>query len=307
MAKKIARKPVQKVSRDKLGAGIGAIFNKDIEEKIAANPEEVVKELSNTIAMIPVSNIEVNPNQPRNHFNEEALEELSESIKVHGLIQPLTVRRLNAEAYQLISGERRLRASKRAGLTEVPAYVRIANDQEMLEMALIENIQREDLNAMEIAVTYQRLMDECALTHDKLSERVGKKRSTVTHYVNLLSLPPDIQKAIRNKEISMGHGKELAGIKDFAVQSALFKKTLDENLSVRALERLKSEYSSPKPSNKAPKPKLPDDYQDVERTFREFFGSKKVQLKLKSAGKGQIIISFDKVTELNQFLDCLDQ
>ena len=306
MAKKIARKPVKKVSRDKLGAGIGAIFNKDIEDKIAENPQEVVKELSNTIAMIPVENIEVNPNNPRNYFNEEALKELSESITIHGLIQPLTVRRLSAQEFQLISGERRLRASKLAGLKDVPAYVRIANDQEMLEMALIENIQREDLNAMEIAVTYQRLKEECELTDEKLSIRVGKKRSTVTNYLRLLALPPGIQTAVKDKQISMGHARALINIDDFAMQNALLKQTIDEGLSVRALEKMVSSFNTPKPA-KATKPKLPDDYANVEQTFREFFGSKKVSIKLKGEGKGQIVIAFDKVAELNQFLECLDQ
>lgn len=305
MAKKIARKPVKKVSRDKLGAGIGAIFNKDMEEKLASNPEEVVKELSNTIAMIPLENIEVNPNNPRNYFDEEALHELKESIKIHGLIQPLTVRRLNPDVFQLISGERRLRASKLAGLKEVPAYVRIANDQEMLEMALIENIQREDLNAIEIALTYQRLMDECDLTHDTLSERVGKKRSTVTNYLRLLKLPPVVQSAVKNKEISMGHARELISVTDFAMQNAMLKKIKDERLSVREVEKMVSAYKTPKPS-KPSKPKLPNEYADVEQTFREFFGSKKVQLKMKGEGKGQIVITFDKVSELNQFLDCLE-
>ncbi len=305
MAKKIAKKPT-KVSRDKLGAGIGAIFNKDIDQEIASNPEEVVKELSNSIAMIPVDAIEVNPNQPRNHFDEEALKELSGSIATHGLIQPITVRRLNDDEYQLISGERRLRASKLAGLKEVPAYVRIANDQQMLEMALIENIQREDLNAMEIAITYQRLKEECDLTDEKLSERVGKKRSTVTNYMRLLHLPPVIQNAVRDKEISMGHARALIKVEDFATQNALLKKTKEEELSVRELERLVSAYNSPKPERKA-KSKLPEEYRNVEQTFKSFFGSGKVHIKLKGDGKGQIVIPFERVTELNQFLDCINE
>lgn len=195
MAKKIDKR----LFGEKVGLGTRALFG-NMDQQIAENPAEVVKELSHTVAMIPLEEIEVNPFQPRNEFDEEALLELSNSIQIYGLIQPITVRRLSANAYQLISGERRLRASKMAGLTEIPAYIRLANDQEMLEMALVENIQRENLNAIEIAITYQRLKDECNLTDDTLAERVGKQRSTITNYRNLLKLPPDIQTAVKEKK-----------------------------------------------------------------------------------------------------------
>ncbi len=306
MAKKIAKKPVKRsVTRDKLGAGIGAIFNREIDEKIAENPQEVVKELSNTIAMIPSEAIEVNPNQPRNYFDEDALQELSDSIQIHGLIQPITVRRLSPKEFQLISGERRWRASKMAGLKTIPAYIRIANDQEMLEMALIENIQREDLNAIEIALTYQRLKEECRLTDQKLSNRVGKKRTTVTNYLRLLDLPPTIQTAVKNKEITMGHARALAGVKDFAMQGVFLKQTVDEALSVRALERLVSQFNDPAPRKDKPR-ELSDDYKQVEQTFREFFGAKKVALKLRGEGKGQIVIPFNSVDQLNALLDRIE-
>ncbi len=306
MAKKLAKKPI-KYGKDRLGAGIGAIFNKDLEDKIEENPEEAIKELSHTVAEIPLDTIEVNPNQPRNHFDEELLNELAESIKVHGLIQPITVRRLSPNEFQLISGERRWRASKMAGLTEIPAYIRIANDQEMLEMALIENIQREDLNAIEIAITYQRLKEECNLTDEKLAERVGKKRETITNYIRLLTLPSVIQTSVKNKEISMGHARALAGLNDnIAIQLALLKRAREEKLSVRKLEELAQRakspvYSSPKRSS------LPDNYRNVQQAFREFFGSGKVAIKLKKEGKGQIIIPFDTTGQLNDLLDRIDE
>ncbi|MFN7120084.1 MAG: ParB/RepB/Spo0J family partition protein [Saprospiraceae bacterium] len=265
----------------------------------------MVKELSHTVAMIPLEEIEVNPFQPRNDFDTAALEELAASIRIHGLIQPITVRRLSANEYQLISGERRLRASKIAGLTEIPAYIRLANDQEMLEMALVENIQRENLNAIEVAITYQRLKDECNLTDETLAERVGKQRSTVTNHLRLLRLPPNIQKAIKDKQITAGHAKVLAGIDEFALQDALFKETIKKGLSVRALEQLASMESSEKPKKSAPK--IGNEYEQVQQRFREFFGSKGVQLKLKSPGKGQIVIPFDSDHQLNDLLDLLEK
>ena len=304
MAKKIARKPA-KVTRDDLGKGLGAIFNRDFDEKVAQNPKEVVKELANKIAMLPIEFVEVNPNQPRKKFDEDALNDLSESIKVHGLIQPITVRRLSAKEFQLISGERRLRASKRAGLEEIPAYIRIANDQEMLEMALIENIQREDLNAIEIANSYQRLKDEFSLIDKDLEDRVGKNRVTITHYLGLLKLPENIRVAIKERKISGGHGKALKGIEDISVQNALLKKAIDEELSVRALEKLVKEYKNPK-AKKDAAPHLSNDYQEVQQTFRSFFGSKKVAIKMKGTNKGQIVIPFENVEQLNQFLDRIE-
>lgn len=188
--------------KTELGKGIRALLS-SIDEETKKDKKQVVNKLSSSIAMLSLKEIETNPWQPRVEFDAKALEELSASIKVHGLIQPITVRRLSAKKYQLISGERRWRASKKAGLKEVPAYIRLANDQEMLEMALIENIQRENLNAVEVAITYQRLKDECKLTDELLSERVGKERSTITNYLRLLKLPPEIQKGIKEKKISM--------------------------------------------------------------------------------------------------------
>lgn len=293
----------KKIDKKQFGLGARAIF-RSLDDLNAENQEEVVKELSHTVAMIPVEEIEVNPFQPRNEFDEDALKELAASLQIHGLIQPITVRRLSAHEYQLISGERRLRASKMAGLTEIPAYIRLANDQEMLEMALVENIQRENLNAIEIAITYQRLKEECNLTDETLAERVGKQRSTITNNLRLLKLPPDIQKAIKDKLISAGHAKVLAGIDDFALQNSLFRETVKQGLSVRALENLASSYNTEKP--KKAQPKMGDDYERVQQRFREFFGTPRVQVKLKTEGKGQIVIPFDSNNQLNDLLDLLE-
>ena len=232
MAKKLFHK-------QELGLGIRALLT-NIDNEVQKDSVSVVKELAHSIAMIPLDQIEVNPFQPRHDFDPAALEELADSIRIHGLIQPVTVRMLTTNAYQLISGERRLRASKLAGITEVPAYIRIANDQALLEMALIENIQREDLNAIEVAISFQRLKEECSLTDEQLAERTGKtkSRSTITNYLRLLRLSPEIQQAIKDKKLTMGHAKALAGVEDFAWQSTLFRQTISDDLSVRALEKL---------------------------------------------------------------------
>jgi ParB family chromosome partitioning protein len=189
------------------GLGIGALLSTMNTNLQTEDKKELVSQLSTTVNEIPLANIEANPFNPRVEFDEEALNELSDSIKLHGLIQPITVRHLGGEKFQLISGERRLRASKLAGLESVPAYIRIADDDAMLELALIENIQRQDLNAIEIATTYDRLMDELKLTHDTLAKRVGKKRSTVSNYLRLLKLPANVQAAIKEENISMGHAR----------------------------------------------------------------------------------------------------
>ena len=294
----------KKVKKKELGLGIKALLS-NIETKVEESPESVVKELSNTVAFIAVQKVEVNPFQPRKEFDEDALKELAESLKVHGLIQPITVRRLDQDHYQLISGERRLRAAKLAGLEEIPAYIRIADDQEMLEMALVENIQREQLNAVEIAITYKRLIDECQLTHEELSDRVGKNRTSVTNYLRLLKLPPEIQQALKLKLISMGHARALVGIENILLQNALFKETVDKALSVRALEKLIREAAEPK-QKKAATSSLPDDYQVVENQLKSYLEAK-VELKLKGKGKGHIIIHFDSDETLNNVLDKIEK
>jgi ParB family chromosome partitioning protein len=304
----MAKKVVKKVDKKDLSKGLRALLsNNELEEKLAENQAEMVKELAHTFAMLPLNQIEANPEQPRKEFTEEALEELASSIKIHGLIQPITVRRLSPKEYQLISGERRLRASQIAGIEEVPAFIRVANDQELLEMALVENIQREELNAIEIAITYQRLLEECNLTHEKLAERVGKNRTSITNFLGLLRLPVEMQDAVKEKKISMGHARCLKGIDDLLLQKKLFNETINLKLSVRELENRIQNYRASKKTSKPPKSSIPHEYKNVRSTFRSFFGTKSVDLKLKEAGKGQIVIKFNSVDELNQLLDRIDE
>jgi len=293
----------KKVRKKELGLGIKALLN-NMDTSPIEKPEEIVKELSSNVAEIPLEYISVNPFQPRTDFDPEALEELSNSIKVHGLIQPITVRRLSKNEFQLISGERRLRASKLAGLTEVPAYVRLANDQEMLEMALVENIQRQELNAIEIGITYLRLKEECNLTQEQLAERVGKKRSSVANYMLLLELPPEIQKELKQGNISMGHARALRKVDDVALQLSLIHKIKEEDLSVRAIEDLVRSLKAPK-TPKPSAPTLSDDHQNVENQLCAQLETK-VVLKTKGNGKGQIVINFTSDEDLNRILDIIE-
>ena len=298
----------KKVKKSELGLGIRALLS-DIEGGDDVQKETAVKELTNTVAMLPLSQISINPFQPRKEFDADAIQELSDSIKVHGLIQPITVRSLGGDSYQLISGERRMRASSLAGLAAIPAYIRAAaNDQEMLELALIENIQRQDLNPIEIYITYQRLIDECKLTHEGLSGRVGKKRSTITNFLGLLKLPPQIQQRLKDKKISMGHAKALNSIQDYALQISLFNEIVDKQLSVRATEEFVRQINNPneKNSSGSTKKSLPVEYQDVQNRISSALESK-VNLKLKSKGKGQIIINFTSDNELNRLLDIFEE
>src|SRR6478609_3449800 len=233
--------------RNALGRGLSALLE-DADNVKSAKLEPTTHPIS-VINEIPLDQIEVNPYQPRTHFDQEALKELSESIKLQGIIQPITVRQLSKNQYQLISGERRLQASKLAGLTQITAYIRTANDQQMLEMALIENIQRENLNAIEIALSYQRLMTECSLKQEELGERVGKNRTTVTNYLRLLKLPPDIQIAVRDNKLSMGHARAIINVENADQQLYIFKKTLSDELSVRKVEELVRELALKLQSN----------------------------------------------------------
>lgn len=300
----------KKVKKKELGKGIRALLsNMDGMDSMppVEKQEKIVKELSSAVAMIALESIEVNPFQPRNEFDSEALADLSASLKVHGLIQPITVRRMGNDQYQLISGERRFRASKLAGLREIPAYIRIANDQEMLEMALVENIQREQLNAMEIAFTYQRLIEECSLTHEGLSKRVGKNRSSVSNYLRLLRLPPDLQKALKQKQISMGHARAILGVEDTSLQLRLLKETLANELSVRAVEALVKKYANPVAAKKKKSEKaLPEEYQLLRNRLTSQFEAK-VDFKLKGKNKGHLQIHFSSVDELNRILDQLEE
>jgi ParB family transcriptional regulator, chromosome partitioning protein len=259
------------------------------------------------ITEIPVDEIEVNPFQPRTHFDQEALLELAESITVHGIIQPITVRRLTDHQYQLISGERRFQASKLAGLKAIPAYIRSADDQQMLEMALIENIQRENLNAIEIALSYQRLISECSLKQEELGERVGKNRTTVTNYLRLLKLPPDIQIAVRDNKLSMGQARAIISVENPEQQLYIFKKTLEEDLSVRRVEELVREVSErtavAKPESAQANNPASREISQLQSKLSSHFGTRVV---VKSDGKrGEIKIPFLSVEDLNRVLDIL--
>lgn len=302
------------VKRNALGKGLGALLsdkdqvaNAETSIGTTANAQPAV----NTIAAIPLNQIEANPFQPRDQFEEEALNELAESIKLQGIIQPLTVRRLSTKSYQLISGERRLRASKIAGLTEIPAYIRTANDQEMIEMALIENIQRENLNAMEVAFSFQRMIDECNLKQEELGERVGKNRTTVTNYLRLLKLPPMIQAAIRDQQISMGHARAMVSMENIDQQLYVFKEILTKDLSVRKVEDLVRSMLTPK---KEGKEKISNtgkfltnnfEYQKIQDDLSSKFGNK-VLIKADDKGKGSINIPFLSTDDLNRILEMLD-
>ena len=297
----------KKVKKSELGLGIRALLS-DIEVGDQQQKESALKELTNTIAMLPVDKISINPFQPRQEFDQEALEELSTSIRIHGLIQPITVRSMGGDDYQLISGERRLRASQLADLKEIPAYIRAAaNDQEMLELALIENIQRQDLNPIEISITYQRLIDECQLTHEGLSGRIGKKRSTVSNFLGLLKLPPQIQQGLKDKKISMGHAKALNSIQDYALQISVYNEVIKRQLSVRMTEDFVRNLNKPetKNNNGSTAGKLPHEYLAVQDRISSALESK-VNLKLKSKGKGQIVINFTSDNELNRLLDLFE-
>lgn len=298
----------QKSNRKKtaLGRGLGAL----LEDSPAKNKsEEILPEVVKTgIFEISLGEIQVNPFQPRTHFDKQALEELAESIRVQGIIQPITVRRLDQNEYQLISGERRFQAAKLAGLEKIPAYVRTANDQQMLEMALIENIQRENLNALEIAHSYQRLLAECDLKQEELGDRVGKNRTTVNNYLRLLKLPPSIQAAIRDQQLSMGHARALINIEDVDKQLAIFKKAVEEELSVRQVEALvkalneskgtKSEKASLDPVRKY-------ELNKIQQRLASHFGTK-VALHANEKNKGEIKIPFTSTSDLNRILEILD-
>lgn len=253
------------------------------------------------IAQIPILQIETNPFQPRTRFDEQALKELTESIIHYGLIQPITVRRVSKDKYQLISGERRFKASQLAGLTEVPAYVRLADDKAMLEMALIENTHREDLDAIEIAMGYQRLIEECGLTQEELSGKIGKDRSTVTNYLRLLKLPPVIQLAIREKKITMGHARALINIDNPISQLNVFDKILDESLSVRATEEKARSTKGQASAKKSPGHNAED--KQIEQGLSGVFSSKvKVS---RSGGKGKIVIPFSSDEQFRKILALL--
>jgi len=284
-----------------LGRGLGALIDdaerEKLEQKVAANLE------------ISIDNIELNPFQPRTRFDEQLLKELASSIRKLGIVQPLTVREIDGNRYQLIAGERRLKAARMAGLNTIPAYLRTADDQAMLELALVENIQREDLDAIEIAISYQRLIEECNLTQEKLSERVGKQRSTVTNYLRLLKLPAEIQLGIKNKQLTMGHARTLINIEDTEQQIKVYYRIIDDGLSVRKTEELVRKMQMTRlkdPERNEKKKQLNEDFQDLSGHLSEIFKSD-VQFRINQQGKGKIVIPFDNTEQMERILEVLDK
>jgi ParB family transcriptional regulator, chromosome partitioning protein len=287
--------------KNALGRGLGALIDgvekEVLDKKVEANLQ------------IDIDSIETNPFQPRTRFDGQALEELATSIRQLGLVQPLTVREISEGRYQLIAGERRLRAARIAGLTHVPAFIRTADDQAMLELALVENIQREDLDAVDVAISYQRLIEECSLTQEQLSDRVGKQRSTVANYLRLLRLPAEIQLGIRNKQISMGHARTLINIDDARKQINVFYKIVDEELSVRATEDLVRHVqneSSKDPEKAGKKKKLNMDFEELSGQLSKVLEAK-VQFRINEKGKGKIVIPFESSDEMERIISVFDK
>lgn len=287
--------------KNALGRGLGALIEgvekEVLEKKVEANLN------------ISVDSIEANPFQPRTNFDGQALEELAASVSKLGIVQPLTVRETAPGRYQLIAGERRLRAARLAGLTHVPAYVRTADDQAMLELALVENIQREDLDAVEVAISFQRLIEECRLTQEKLSERVGKQRSTVANYLRLLKLPAEIQLGIRNKQLTMGHARALVNIDDPKKQIGVYYKIIDGGLSVRQAEELSRIIQADKgknPEKTERKQKLNNDFAALTEHLNKLL-SAKVNFRINENGKGKIVIPFESADEMERILGVFDR
>ncbi len=288
------------VRKNALGRGLGALIEDADREKY---------ENIGSISEININQIETNPYQPRSKFDEEGLNELASSIKELGIIQPITVRKLAEGKFQLITGERRYRASIIAGLKKMPAYFRTADDQAMLELALVENIQREDLDSVEIAISYQRLIEECQLTQENLSDRVGRKRSTISNYLRLLKLPAEIQLGIREKKLSMGHARTLVNIEDPKTQIKVFYRVIDEELSVRKTEELVRQINrdaNKDTSKNERKQKINEDFQVLSQHLSEFFNAR-VQFRVNEDGKGKIVIPFDNTEEMERIIGILDQ
>lgn len=287
--------------RNALGRGLDALFSID----------EVQTGGSSSICEVELSKIKANPNQPRREFDPVALQELADSISEIGIIQPITLRKINDDEYQIIAGERRFRASQMAGLESVPSYIRTADDENMLEMALIENIQREDLNSVEIALTYQHLLDQYGLTQERLSERVGKNRTTIANYLRLLKLPAPVQMGLKNKQIDMGHARALLALNDPKMQVKLFEEIVDHGYSVRKVEEMVKALSQGEAvvsGGRKITPKqqrLPEEYNMLRQQLSGFF-STRVQLTCSDKGKGKISIPFDNEEELERIMGIFD-
>ncbi|MEZ7526968.1 ParB/RepB/Spo0J family partition protein [Cloacibacterium normanense] len=284
-----------------MGRGLGAILSAESKSNINSATDTGAEKLVGNMVEVALEDIYPNATQPRTYFDETALNELAQSIKNLGVIQPITLRK-DGDKFEIISGERRYRASKIAGLTSIPAYIRLVNDQELLEMALVENIQREDLDAIEVALTYQRLLEEIGLTQENLSSRVGKERSTITNSIRLLRLSPEIQNAIRSGEISAGHGRAIISVEDAELQQELFKRIIKEGLNVRQAEKAASELKNPKKSIQKTEKELPNHLRKVEKSLADVL---EVGVEIKSSGKGKkgkIILYFNNEDELNKIL-----
>ena len=289
-----------------LGRGLSALLN-DSENAIESVHDKNADQVIGNIIDLPIDKISANPFQPRTHFNDEALKELSTSILELGIIQPVTFRKIKEGNFELVSGERRYKASKMAGLRSIPAYVRLANDQESLEMALVENIQREDLNALEIALNYERLIEECKLTQEELSARVGKKRSTITNYLRLLKLPSEVQYGVKEGLLSMGHSRALIGVTDTDFVTEVVKQIVEKQLSVRQVESIVKKHNQTQLDLD-----LVDDEPKASKNqtiLAENMGRKlttKVQLKPKKRGKGEIIISYYSEADFKRIINILE-
>ncbi len=297
-----------KQNKDALGKGIRSLLQSiDADLKTSTGHlKNTVVESVTSVNRIPVDDIEANPKQPRHDFDEQSLHELASSVKRHDIIQPITVSKLSTGKFRLISGERRLRAARMAGLKDIPAYVRQANDQQLLELALLENLQREDLNAMEISLSYKRMMDELELTQEQVAENMGKDRSTVTNYIRLLKLPPDIQVAVRNGELSMGHARALVNVDTVDRQLYIFNEIKNKGLSVRQTEALvRNLYKQGAGVKKTAKSSMPQGFQKIEDNLASHFGTR-VKLKSTRNGSGQITIEYYSLDELNSILRKID-
>lgn len=302
--------------RQALGRGLNALLNGGNEDVLEIPKVKLTSAGNGSVAMVPVKHIEANPFQPRNEFEQEALQELSESIKTFGIIQPVTLRKMGENKYQLISGERRFRASQLAGLAEIPAYIRTADDQAMLEMALVENIQREDLNAIDVALSYQRLIDECSLTQEKLGERIAKNRSTVTNYLRLLKLPTEVQVAIKKGKISMGHARAIINAGTEEQQLEILTQILNEDLSVRQVEEIAKTMSGKRTKSSGNHTKEADSavsnadwnerYSVHSHKLTDIL-KKKVSIQSGKNGSGKILIDFSNEKELEKIIECFEK
>jgi ParB family transcriptional regulator, chromosome partitioning protein len=296
-----------KKDKEALGKGIRSLLQSidaDLKTTSGELKSSVVEAVTNMLR-IPLDQIETNPRQPRHDFDEVALQELAQSIRLHDIIQPITVSRLPSGKYRLISGERRYRAAKLAELKDLPAYVRQADDQQLLELALLENLQREDLNAMEIALSYKRMMEELNYTQEQVAERMGKERSTVANYIRLLKLPPDIQVAVRSNQLSMGHARALVNVDTVDKQLYLFKEIKEKGLSVRQTEELvRKLYKEDGPVKNSVKTTLPEAFKRIEDNLASHF-STRVRLNHNKKGEGSISIEYYSLQELNKLLDQL--